>query len=487
MVDSGGLPGTLGARWPRWSASSQRRLSAHRKLRIYSESHLSLVEAKIETMLGGGQVAADICRFAHRSPNVLKAVADAIAVAYRSGCTRSLLDASPEVARAFADIVTESGITRKAARLNAASWVAGPHFVSPYMSSRGRLALDIVGPHRLDAEMDGEDVERVLWQEGDKYVLLDAAGWTYFDAKGNETSSEPHAVGVAPVVPFVAFDGGEDWWATAAHDGLADTTITCSYKLALGLYVQQVNPKKQLVLTGQLENTPKGQVLGHPVQPVLLPDGTAEALDLTTDPAQYLSEISALLTMAISAEGLPPGSVTLVAGNAEWGSLAIAAEGPRLAAHRDRQVPWLMHAERELWPIVCDMVRGSIHKHARTLPPGDEIRDMLRVSFPDLSSPDEQLKRIAVMQAGLPYGLSSPVDVPLAARPELTREEVDETQKANLEAYIARIEPLVARNIPGQAPEAKGHQTVAQQQGREGGLASGETRAANAAQENANP
>ena len=280
MVVSGGLPGTLGARWSGWATSSQRRLSAGRKLAIYSEAHLPLVEAKITKMLGGGQIAADICRFAHRSPNVLKAVADAIAVAYRSGCTRSLLDASPEVARAFADIVTESGITRKAARLNAASWVAGPHFVSPYMSSRGRLALDIIGPNRLDAEMDGEDVERVLWQQGNAFVLLDAAGWTYFDAKGNETGFEGHAVGVAPVVPFVAFDGGEDWWATAAHDGLADTTITCSYKLALGLYVQQVNPKKQLVITGQLEKTPKGQVLGHPVQPVLLPEGTAQALDV---------------------------------------------------------------------------------------------------------------------------------------------------------------------------------------------------------------
>jgi len=111
------------------------------------------------------------------------------------------------------------------------------------------------------------------------------------------------------------------------------------------------------------------------------------------------------------------------------------------------------------------------------------VRDILRVEFPDLSSPDEQLKRIQVMQAGLAYGLSSPVDVPLAARPELTREEVDETQRANLEAYIARIEPLVSRQTPGQAPDAPGHQTIAQQQGRQGGIASGETRAA-AAQEN---
>jgi len=110
---------------------------------------------------------------------------------------------------------------------------------------------------------------------------------------------------------------------------------------------------------------------------------------------------------------------------------------------------------------------------------------MLRVDFPDLSTPDEQLKRIAVLAAGLPYGLSSPVDVPLAARPELTREDVDVTQKANLTAYIERIEPLVSRNIPGRAPDAPGHQTAAQQQGRQGGLASGEARAATAAQENA--
>lgn len=487
MVVSGGLPGTLGARWSGWATSSQRRLSAGRKLAIYSEAHLSLVEAKITTMLGGGQIAADICRFATRNPNPLRAVANAVACAYRSGCTRSLLDASPEVARAFADIVTESGIARKAARLNAASWVAGPHFVSPYMSSRGRVALDIVGPGRLDAEMDGEDVVRVLWQEGDKYVLLDAAGWTYFDSKGNETGFEGHTVGVAPVVPFVSFDGGEDWWATTAHDGLAETTITCSYMLARGSYVQQVNSKPQLVISGPLEKTPKGQVLGHPVQPVLLPEGTASVLDLTVDPQRYLSEINSRLALAISEEGLPPGSITMVASNSDWGSITTSVEGPRLAVHRDKQVPWLIAAELQLWPLVADLVRGSVHKHARTIPPGDEVRDMLRVSFPDLSSGDEQLKRIQVMQAGLPYGLSSPVDVPLAARPELTRDEVDETQKANLAAYIERIKPLVERNIPGQAPDAPGHQTIAQQQGREGGIASGETRAANAAQENANP
>ena len=477
------LPGELGRRWPGWVDSAGRRAAAARKLAIYREDHLGLINAKIDYMLGGGEVAADIRRFAHRSPNVAKAVAQAIGVAYRSGCTRSLKGASPELARAFADVVTESGITRRADGINAASWLAGPHFVVPTITRRATVALDVIGPDVLDAKMQVDDVDRVVWKYGRAWVLLDDAAWSYFDEKGEPTRVVPHAVGRCPAVPFVSFDGGPDFWAKSAHEGLVEATLMCAYKIALGLYTRQTNSKPQMVISGNIENMPRGQVLGHTVQPLLLPDGTASMLDLTVSAAEYLSECAALIAMAISGEGLPPGSITLQANNTDWGNLAISAEGPRLAAHRDRQVPWLIAAERELWPVVADMVRGSPHKHARVLPPGDEIADMLRVSFPDLSSTDEQLKRIQVMQAGLPYGLSSPVDVPLAARPELTREEVDETQRANLEAYIARIEPLVSRNIPGQAPDAPGHQTIAQQQGRQGGIASGETRAA-AAQEN---
>lgn len=469
-----------------------RRAAAARKLALYREDHLGLVNAKIDHMLGGGQIATDIRRFAHRSPNVFKAVCDAIAVAYRQGCRRELRGASPALARAFADIVDESGITRKAAGINAAAWAAGPHFVAPHLTRRGRLALDILGPDRLDAEMVGEEAERILWQlprsQGGAFVLLDAEGWTYYDRNGEPTGGDvAHAVGHCPAVPFIAYDGGPDFWAATAHDGLADATIMAAYKQALGLYTRQVASKPQLVISGPVETAPKGQVLGHPVQPLLLPEGAASVLDLTVPAEGYLSEISAIIAMAVSAEGLPPGSVTLVANNSDWGSLGISAEGPRLAAHRDRQVPFLHASERALWPEVCDLLRGSTHRHARILPPGDEVRDMLRVSFPDLSTPKEQLERIEVLKAGIPFGISSPVDVVLAARPEVTREEVDEVQRQNLEASIARIEPLVSRNVPADPTSlGDGYQSLPQRQGRQGGIASGETRAANS-QENSNP
>ncbi len=485
-----GLPGELGDRWPKWSASAARRDAAARKLRIYNEDHLDLVAAAIDKCLGGGQVAADVRRFASRSPNLFRAVSDCIAVAYRQGCRRELRGASPAVARAFADVVGESGIARKAAGLNARAWAAGPHFVSPFLTARGALALDVIGPDRLDAEMVGEEVERVLWHlprsQGGSFVLLDAEGWHYYDSQGDSTGGDvAHAVGRCPVVPFVAYDGGDDFWATTAHNGLADATLTCSELSALGLYSRQVGGFPLVSIFAGLEGVPPGQVLGHPVLPLLLPETAKVQVDdaRVIKAEDYLSEISAVITMAISGEGLPPGSITLQSSNAEWGSLAIAAEGPRLAAHRDRQVPHLITSERALWPIVCDLIRGSAHRHARVLPPGDEVRDMLRVAFPDLASPKEQLERIEAMKAGLPFGLTSPVDLALAARPEVSRAEVDEEQAANLEDYIARIEPLVARNVPGQVPAANGHQTIPQQQGREGGLASGEARAA-AAQEN---
>lgn len=485
------LPGELGQRWPGWAGSAARREAAARKLRIYNEDHLDLVAAAIDKCLGGGQVAADVRRFASRSPNLFRAVSDCIAVAYRQGCRRELRGASPAVARAFAQVVGESGIARKAAGLNARAWAAGPHFVSPFITARGALALDVIGPDRVDAEMVGEEVERVLWHlpraQGGSFVLLDAEGWHYYNSQGESTGGDvAHAVGRCPVVPFVAYDGGDDFWATTAHNGLADATLTCGRLSAFGLYSRQVCGFSFVAIFSDLKDLAHGQVLGHPVLPLLLNPGDKVQVEggRVVKAEDYLSEISAVITMAISGEGLPPGSITLSSNNAEWGSLAIAAEGPRLAAHRDRQVPHLITSERALWPIVCDLIRGSAHRHARVLPPGDEVRDMLRVAFPDLASAKEQIERIEAMKAGLPFGISSPVDLALAARPEVSRDEVDEEQAANLATYIDRIRPLVERNIPGQAPEANGHQTIPQQQGREGGLASGETRAAAAQEKN---
>lgn len=477
------LPGQLGARWSGWARSAERRASAARKLLIYQEDHLSLIHNEINTLLGGGISAAYVKQFAKRMPNVLMAVANTIAVGYRSGVRRVLKGASPEVARAFADLVTESGIGRRAAGLNARSWVAGPHILAPHFTGRGKLALDIIEPSRCDIVRDGDDVDAVLWQHGGSYIEFGPEAWRYFDAKGDELDDAVyHAVGVCPAVPFVSFDGGSDFWAASAHNGLVDATLTIAYKVALGLFARQVSGIPLTVIFSRLEKLPPGQTLGHPILPLLLDpaEDKVQVFDERVVGTEYLNEAQALLTMAVSAEGLPPGSITMQANAMDSGGLVINAEGPRLSALRDKQVPDLKASELALWPIVADLVRGSVHRHARVMPPGDEIRDMIRVTFPDLSSEEQQLKRIEVMKAGLPYGITSPTDLILAAQPEVTPDEVRELREERLVDYIEFIDPLVRRNIPAAAPEAHGHQTIAQEQGRTGGQASGQTRAAQA-------
>lgn len=463
-------------------------MAAAHKLLIYNEDHLALIHREISTLLGGGLSAAYVKLFAKRMPNALMAVANTIAVGYRSGVRRELRGASPEVSRAFADLVTECGINRKAPGLNARSWAAGPHILAPHFTRRGKLALDIIEPSRCDVVRDGDDLDEVLWQEGKTWVLLDGEAWRYFDEKGEEIAEDVvyHWAGACPAVPFSSFDGGSDFWAATAHNGLVDATLTIAYKVALGLFARQVSGIPLTVIFSRLEKMAQGQTLGHPILPLLLDptEDKVQVFDERVVGTEYLAEISALLTMAVSAEGLPPGSITMQANQLDSGGLVINTEGPRLAALRDKQVPELKASELALWPRVADLVRSSIHRHARLMPPGDELRDMLRISYPDLSPPEEQLKRIEVMKAKLPFGLSSPSDVELAARPEVTREEVDEVREDNLADYIATIEPLVERNVPADAPEARGYQTIAQKQGRAGGQASGQTRAAQAQESN---
>ena len=489
MSDS--LPGALGEIWPEWHGSDKRRALAAEKLRIYDEDHKALIESKIDACIDDRRAAGYVKRFVARSPNLLRAVASAVAVATRQGVRRTLKGATPAASAAFAAMVAESGIAKKAAGINARSWVAGPHIIAPHFTRRGKFALDIIGPDICDVRRDGADIDAVIWKHAGSYVVLDHERWRYFDAEGAEIRDDQvwHYVGICPGVPFVSFDGGPDFWASTAHSGLVDATLTIGYKFALGLFNRATHSTPLTTIYTDLEKTPPGQVLGHPMQPLVLPTDAGTKVEVDADrvvkPADYLEEIAAIITSATSAEGLPPGAVTLTA--SDWAGLSVVADGPVLAAHRDRQVPPLKESELALWPKAADMIRGSTHRLARVMPPGDEIADMLRVTFPDLATNKEQLERIEVLRAGLPFGLFSPDDIILAAQPEISPEEASEMRAEKLARHIADTLPLMIHNMPAEAPEAHGVQTLAQEQGRAGGEASGRTRAAQAAQETNNP
>lgn len=478
------LGGQLGERWgAEWSASAVRRGNAARKLTIYAESHLAMVHAAIAARCKEPATAAYVKRFASRAPNLTKAVADTVAVCYSRGCGRELVGVDEATAKAFAEIVAESGIGRKASALNARAWLA-PVLVSPHLDRRNLLALDFIGADRFHARLDGDYIEGALWRQGGHFIEITDDAWHVFNAEGALVESALHACGAAPGVFTVAIDNSADAWLDTAHEGLADATLDVAYLVAWNRYVRQVSGVAMVVITASEDvlKAASGQAIGHPGQPFVIPGTPSEVnaslLNRMVPAAEGLAEISAAINMAISAEGIPAGAVSL--GNIGAGGLIVEVDDDRLALLRDKQVPWMHAAELRLWPLVCDLIRGSQHRHARILPPGDEVREALRLNYPDLASPKARLERIAALKAGLPFGLSSPTDEKMAMQPELTRAEASEKRRQYLGEYIDDIRPLTERNIPAEAPEAHGVQTTAQEQGREGGEASGRTRSAQA-------
>jgi len=470
--------GDLAARWPRWGDGAVRRALALRKLLMFKEKHLDLVKDRIRARFQNPELSADISLFATKNPNLVKAVVEAVTIPYSRGCTRELKGAKQPVAKAFAEVVAESGIVKKGNGIAARAWFLGPTLVSPHLDTRNKLAFDVITPDRIELKTDGEYVEAALWLEkGTAWIEVDREAWRVWSLAGQLQQVVYHAVGVCPAVPFVGIDNTGDFWLSDEHSGLCDASLDCSYKMAFGLYNRQVSANMLTVIQGELKGIPPGQSLGHSALPIFTRAHPGEVdvkvLNRIIPAAEHLSEIAAIIALAVSVYGLPPNELS-GAVTQDWGAMTVTVRGERLGVLRDRQVPWLKASELELWPLVCDLIRGGQHRHASVLPPGDEVREMLRVTFPELAPPADVILRLQALEAGLPHGISSATEFLRQATPEETTEDIEERIAERLKSYADRNEALASRNAPVDASHAGN--TLAQIQGREGG----QTRAAKA-------
>ncbi len=480
------LGGELSGWADEWAACADRRASAARKHAIYAEEHMPLILQTIRARLqNDAQVTAYVSRFASRSPNLLRSIVNTLAVVYSRNMVREVVGLGDAKAKTFAAIVAETGLAAKGNGLNARAWLS-PVLLAPYIDKRGRVALDMIPSSRYTARLTGEYVEEALWTVGGAYVRLDPEGWTYYDGRGDRTGFAPHQVGSTPAVHCCAVDTSEDPWATHAHDGLADATLDVNYLHAFGRWVRSVNSTKMtwIRMSAETAQASAGQSISHPALPVVFQGEQGEIevgmLDRIVPASDNLSEIAAVIAQACADDGLPPGMVQMQTSASEWGTLSVSLGGDRLGLLRDKQVPHLKRAEMDLWPMICDLVRGSTHRHSKALPSGDEVRDALRLDFPDLASPADIKARVEALEAGLPHGLTNAVSFAMAARPERSRAECEAEVAENLVAYAARNKFLASHNAPADASHAGA--SLAEQQGREGGQLSGIVRAA-AAQE----
>lgn len=482
--------GELFRLWPEWKIGEKRRSAAAFRRQLYVGDYKVAVRKMVKDRIADAETSVEVAKFVNTAHGLLGCVADAVAVVYQRGVRRELRGVGEGAARAFADLVGESGLPVQGTSINALAWATGPVVVVPYVDSvRGgpRLCLATVTQDRCEVRRHraAPDVlEAVLFEREDGVLVeLDAWGWRYWSATGERLDDgmhdAPHGLTYCPAAvlrarPWLAYD----WSGTTDHVGLADAALEVAYLSALGRWARTQTSAPLTEITAPDDKYAKGQPIGHPSRPLVFDAAPGEVRvavhDRTTDPRHYLGEIQALASAAVARYGIPPSAVSFVNDNTNWGTLSIAMTPGALALQRDAQAPLLRAGERALWAAACDVVRASAHRHARALPPADEIEAALRVAFPDLGEPGEQIKRMQAFEARLPHGLASAVDELLRERPELTRAEAEEEIAANLSEYTTRIAELAARNVA--ADPARGVQSIAQLQGREGGRQSGAVR-----------
>lgn len=498
------IRGELFRAWPEWEASAGQRAEAARRKRLYIGNYKAEVQTMVRSRINDADVREEICKFVSTAHGLVGAVADTCAVVYQRSVRRWLHKATELEAKALAALVSESGIAACGPALNALAWATGPVVAVPHVvkvHERLRLSVSLITADSYVVrrhETVPDVLTAVLYQRDDGvFVEITDAGWRYWTARGDSLEDgsydAPHTLGYCPAAvirarPWLPFD----WRCTTDHVGLCDAALEVAYLSALGRWTRTQTSAPLTVIKSIADKYAKGQSIAHPTRPVVIDAMPGEASvkvhDRTTNPQLYLAEIQALVNAAVARYGIPPSAVTFTNDVTNWGTLSINVTPGALAAQRDAQTPLLRQGEISLWQIACDVVRASAHPKARDLPPADEVRERLRVAFPDLADPTVQEKRMAVFALQLPHGLASAEELLMEGRPELTYAEAEEEIRERLDAYARRLADLAARNTPKDAergvelaagdPEdpGGGMKSLAQKQGREGGRASAAAR-----------
>lgn len=462
-----------------WSASKDRRGLASDKLELFEGRHQKTLAALVRSRLSDPISADQVIKWTNTSRNLLRQITRTCCIAYSRGVVRHLAASIGEAAAsAFAAVLVESKMGALAPLINQYAFLLGPTMVLPQVESDGTFWLDLVPPSRAECRRTNPTkVSELLYQRDDgMFIAVDGQAFTYFNSDGEPLSGTPpvvHGLGYAPVAIFRSehwTSGG--WWNEHSHRALVDAALDVAVFEAL-LNFTRKNSGKQMVIIGPKGTLGGKQIVGNPDRPLFF-EGDAnmvsvKSVDLESTATTWLELISAKTAGVCELYGLPPSVLSGTNGNHDWGQVGLARAPEVLDSLRNEQVPWMHDGEMQLFPAVCDLLRASTHKHALALPPGDEVRDALRLRFIEpIANIDHKTKRLDLFERQEKLGLATVAELEIEDRPELTIEEAQANVDARNVRYLARLDELAKRNAP--AEQAAAIDSLAAAQGRSGGL-----------------
>lgn len=445
------------AAWKADPLAARRKDRALQRLRILQEDFKDSILERIMVTHLDPNIQQRIMRFASVALNPARDITQAVAMSYDLGVRRVLKGATEEAQLAFAAVIKETEAATLAPAWNRYAFLLGPTIVVPCVK-KGRMALELLRPDSLDLQLDTEDPlgtpAAAVWSAHGgpaTYVALDDEAWRYLNDQGQEVMpAAVHGLGVFPGAVFRLDHPTDGWWPRNYQERLVDATITIATTYAVMQWVRKSQNKKLLVVTGETEDIPRGQLL-DPELALTVPSRVQNATtvgveDFNTAPDHFLAEIRFTLENVIESVGIPQSAVTYDVAQ-DGGFMAASFKKERLGHIREAQIPFLDRGEHELWWRVGAMARVSGHPLGRKLPPPDELREMLSVEWPRLKTIDDPLQREQLYREQLKRGGVSPVDMIQEDNPHLTRAECVTLMRSNLGDYAALADELAQRNL----------------------------------------
>jgi hypothetical protein len=453
-----------------------RKTDAARRLLIDNELHLQLIKDEIWRLYETEEGRRAVCEYARVTRNVLKTVADRLAVAYERPPNRKMgKGGTKAMAQAWREAVIDAArYDLQAERWARYAFLVNVVHVIPKVID-GELLYEAIMPHAADVIFDlGERDPSILvyLSEGDGFcrVAVDNERFWYLDKNWTVVDEFAHGYTLngKPMQPWTEWRVAprldtEDYWQRGHGRQLVDATLAVGVTAARMSYVRKNGSAKQSVLSApQIDkDVPPGQVLS-PERPLMFRQGVFEVHDLTVSVDDFIAEMDDEWEAIAEAYGVHRGVVD------KSKSTDPFADHTAIARVRDQMIPHLRRADLETSRKTAVVMRADGHPLTGKLPP-ERVRKALTVEFQAMSFQANPTDRWDSYVGELSLGLTDHVALRQREHPEESADVAEAAVLASIEKRNKFSNLLAQHNLPADASQDSNN--LAQLQGRLGGMA----------------
>jgi hypothetical protein len=465
------LPSALGI-----GGALTRKTDAAQRLLIDNELHLQLIKNEIWRLYETEEGRQAVSQYARVTRNVLKTVADRLAVAYERPPNRRMgKGGTKAMAQAWREAVLDEGkFDLQAERWARYAFLLNVVHVIPTVVN-SRLHYETILPHAADVIFD--DGERdpsilVYLSDGPGWcrVAVDNERYWYLDKNYEVVDQFDHGytLGGKPMKPWTEWRVAprldtEDYWQRGHGRQLVDATLAVGVTAARMSYTRKNGSAKQSVLEApQIDkDIPPGQVLS-PEHPLMLRKGVFSVHDLVVGVEDFIAEMDDEWEAVAEAYGVHRGVVDKSKSTDPY------ADHTAVARVRDQMIPHLRRADLETSIKTAVVMRADGHPLTGKLPP-ERVKRAISVSFQELSFQSNPKDRWDSYTKELSLGLTDHVALRQREHPEEDAATAEAAVLASIKKRNKFSNLLAQHNLPGDASQDSNN--LAQLQGRLGGMA----------------